>query len=95
MLDVLQRPFWTGHPIKQAVAVRLCRTVVGRPREAVAELWTHEIGWELRLLVDGDFQRSQVCRSEDEVFTAIGEWRDALTAKGWRPATPPASSESP
>ena len=29
----------------------------------LAWLWTHVFGWELRLLVDDDLQRSQVCRT--------------------------------
>ena len=85
MSDVLQRPFWTGQPIKQALAFRVHKTIAGRERDAIAELWTHAFGWELRLLVDGEFQRSQVCRREGEVFATIDEWRGALKAKGWTP----------
>jgi hypothetical protein len=46
-------------------------------------LWLVQLGWELRLLVEDDFQRSHVCRSQDEVFDTMDEWRDALKAKGW------------
>lgn len=80
--DILARP-WNGEPLKQGHAVRLHKTIGGRERDAIGELWTHELGWEIRLFVAGEWQRSQVCRTQDEVFNTADEWRDALKAKGW------------
>jgi hypothetical protein len=64
--------FWTIH--KQSDC---------RAREARCEVWTHQFGWELRLLIDGELQRSQVARSTPEWLNAAEEWKAALLAKGW------------
>ena len=46
---------------------RLHNSSCGQSREAVLELWSHEFGWELRLVIDGgDLRSSQVVRSNDE-----------------------------
>ena len=55
-----------------------------RPRASrIGELWLVQLGWDIRLFIDGEFQCSKVCRTEDEVFDTIDVWRDALMAKGW------------
>jgi len=47
-------------------------------------LWSHQLGWELRLVVDGDdFRRSQVCRSQDEVLDVTEQWQAAMVGRGW------------
>ena len=38
-----------------------------RDRESRCQLWSHEFGFELRLMV-GELMRSQVCKSSDEVL---------------------------
>jgi hypothetical protein len=49
----------------------------------VCELWSHEFGWELRLVVDGgELIRSQVCRSQDEVLDVTEQWKAAMVGKG-------------
>jgi hypothetical protein len=49
----------------------------------VCELWSHEFGWELRLVVDGgELTRSQVCRSQDEVLDVTEQWKAAMVGKG-------------
>jgi len=55
-----------------------------RERAAIGELWVVQLGWDIRLFVDGDFRRSNVYCTEDEVFDTIGEWRDALKARAGR-----------
>jgi hypothetical protein len=82
-LQVLQRPFWDGQPIKQAELMRLTKDRDGRTRVAVLELWSHQVGWETRLLVDGEFQSSDVCRSQEAVFSLMEQLRDQFKAKGW------------
>jgi hypothetical protein len=44
---------------------------------------THRLGWELRLAAGSSFSRSQVCRSESDVFDVARAWRDEASAKGW------------
>lgn len=82
-LQILQREFWSGRPVKQGDALRLRKTKDGRERTALGELWSHQLGWELRLLVDGEFVQSRVCRAQDEVFDTADAWKAALIDKGW------------
>ena len=50
---------------------------------AVCSLWTHPRGWEIRLLVNDTFIRSQVVRDPTDIETIAVEWRDAMVAQGW------------
>lgn len=60
------------------------RTFAGRARHAACEAWTHQLGWELRLVTDGgEFQRSQVCQSAVESNAVMESWRGAMADKGW------------
>jgi hypothetical protein len=47
-----------------------------------AELWTHRFGWELQLIIDGEFQRSQVCRTQDEVLDTGRPMEGRVVRKG-------------
>jgi hypothetical protein len=65
-------------------------TVNRRPLTSVCETWTHPLGWELQLLIDGHaLQMSSVIRSVGTVRSAgamiqtIEEWRCAMLEKGW------------
>jgi hypothetical protein len=46
-------------------------------------LWSHEFGWELRLMLGGSLIRSQVCREAPEIYAAADEWKSAMVAQGW------------
>jgi hypothetical protein len=81
--DILQRYAWPGQADKMGDGIRLRKIVGDRERAAVGELWSHQLGWELRLFVDGEWQRSKVCRDQEAVFSTIDEWRAALLEKGW------------
>lgn len=50
----------------------------------MCKLWTHALGWEVRLEINGDLQRSEVFRSQDDVLTAGETWKAAMIEKGWR-----------
>jgi hypothetical protein len=47
-------------------------------------MFSHQFGWELRLEVDGELIQSQVCRSQDEVFSTWESWLVPMKEKGWR-----------
>jgi hypothetical protein len=49
----------------------------------VCSLQTHQLGFELRLEVNGLLSRSQVCRSRDEVLDTCEQWRAAMVAAAW------------
>jgi hypothetical protein len=52
---------------------------------ARCELWSHQFGWELRLVVGGDeLLQSQVCPSADEVLDTHEQWKAAMSEKEWR-----------
>ena len=51
---------------------------------AICKLWTHALGWEVRLEINGDLQRSEVLRSQDDVLTAGETWKAAMLEKGWQ-----------
>jgi hypothetical protein len=83
-LTTLQRVTWSGDPIKEGDLFRVHKDRCGRQLLAVCELWTHQFGWELKLVVnDGQLQRSQVCRSQNEVLETADLWKTAMVGKGW------------
>src|SRR5450830_1386918 len=78
-LDVLQRINWTGQPIRLGSMWMIAK---GR-RTADCELWTHLLGWELRLTSGATLLQSQVCRTQDDVLDAHEAWKVAMRSKGW------------
>jgi hypothetical protein len=82
--DILQRPSWTGVPIKYGDVFTLRKRKGETDHLAVCDLWSSQLGSELRLLVNGDFQRSQVCRSGQEWIDTFEGWKAALIAADWR-----------
>jgi hypothetical protein len=73
-----------GYPAVLGESFRLRKERNGRQLEAVCWLRTHELGWELVLNVNGNLQRSEVCRSRDEVLDRTDSWRSAMAERGWR-----------
>jgi hypothetical protein len=65
-LQVLQRLDWHGTPIELGDLFRLHKD----RREARAPLFTHQLGWEVRLLVGSQLEvvQTQVCRDQEEVL---------------------------
>ena len=51
---------------------------------AVCEVWTHQMGSELRLQNDGQgLLMYSVVRSGAEMIAKVEEWHRAMLAKGW------------
>ena len=78
-MNVLQRPDWSGEPVRLSVRWTLVKG--GRAIQCV--LYSHQFGWELRMAYAQTLVRSHVCRSEEEVFTTQEEWKAAMQTKGW------------
>ena len=76
-LDVLQRYAWTGQPVHLGSMF----TVTKGTRSADCELWTHQLGWELR--ADDRPGAAAVCAAQDDVLDVGEAWRAALIGKGW------------
>jgi hypothetical protein len=78
-LQVLQRSEWYGEPKDLGDCFRLTKN----RKVAVCRLFSHQFGWELLLETNGALQRSQVCRSQDDVFRTFEAWKAAMVEKGW------------
>lgn len=61
MREVLQRSDWFGEPAALGRAFTLHKQRCGRSLEAACRLVSHQLGWELRLEINGDLQRSEGC----------------------------------
>ena len=80
-VSVSQRKHWNGPPEQIRELFTLTRVTGVR---AVCLLWTHPLGWEMRLLVNDTFTRSQVVRDPADIQRIANEWRDAMIRDGWR-----------
>ena len=51
---------------------------------AACEVWAVELGWDLRLMIDGrGLRMSWLCRSSREMVDRADEWKAAMIEKGW------------
>ena len=75
-----QRPLWNGEPVYLGDVFRLTK---GRKKSARAAVSSHQLGWELKLLIDDDVRQTQVCRSREEIEATADRWKAALYEKGW------------
>ena len=83
MSDVLQRADWFGEPTDLGRGFTLRKQSCGRSLEAICRLLSHQFGWELRLEINGDLHRSEVCRTSDQVLETTEQWKAAMIGKGW------------
>jgi hypothetical protein len=82
-MNTLRRELWPGYPVALGEGFRLRKDRGGREFVAVCSLRAHELGWELVLDVGGELQRSEVCRTQDQVLDLTEKWKAALLARGW------------
>lgn len=80
MTQTLQRQFWNGQPEELQLLFQLTNARGARAR---CSLWSHQLGWELRLDLNGSLIRSQVARSHDQVTSTAAEWKSAMHDRGW------------
>lgn len=50
---------------------------------AICELWTHPVGAEARVTVDGELQRSQAGRNGLLIVALALDWKVRFQEKGW------------
>jgi hypothetical protein len=81
-MEVLQRFNWTGEPREIGDFFRLTKN----RRMARAAIVTHQFGWEIRLLVGSQSEvvQSQVCRTQEEVFSTGEQWKAGMLERAWR-----------
>jgi hypothetical protein len=46
---------------------------------------THPLGWELRQQQGDAVSRTQVCKTQKEVFDLADDWRVEAIGRGWQP----------
>jgi hypothetical protein len=83
MSSIPQRLYWNGPPERLPDAFRMTKAKADGVLTAVCELWNHELGFELRLMIDGHgLQMSSVVRP-GEMFDQIESYQAAMLEKGW------------
>ena len=82
MTATLQREHWNGQPTYLGDLFCVSKARGDKTLIAACKLWTHALGWEVRLEINGDLQRSEVLRTQDDVLTAGEMWKAATLEKG-------------
>jgi hypothetical protein len=84
-MPVPKREFWNNaNPERLPDAWRMTKVKGDRTMTAVCEVWAVELGWDLRLMIDGHgVQMSSLCRSGREMVDRSDEWKAAMIEKGW------------
>jgi rubredoxin len=83
-MQTRQREFWNGPPERLPGGFTVTRAKGDRVLTAVCQVYTHQMGWELRLQVDGQgLLMSSVVRSGAEMIAKVEEWQRAMLEKGW------------
>ena len=83
MTATVQRQHWNGEPTYLGDLFIVSRARGDNTLSAVCKLWTHALGWEVSLEINGDLQRSEVLRSQDDVLAAGETWKAAMVEQGW------------
>ena len=79
-----QRPGWRAAGNTLGERWRLHKAGCGHNRQAVCELRSHALGFELRLVVDGsDLRNSRLLPAGDDVVSVVEEWKTAMVERGW------------
>ena len=63
MTATLQREHWNNQPTYLGDLFRVSKARGDKTLSAVCKLWTHALGWEVRLEIDGDLQRGENARN--------------------------------
>ena len=87
MTATQQREHWNNQPTYLGDLFRVSKTRGDKTLGAVCKLWTHALGWEVRLEINDDLQRSEVFRSQDDVLTAGETRKVAMGEKGLESVT--------
>jgi hypothetical protein len=51
---------------------------------AALQLFSHQLGHELRLTANGELLATQVCRNNEQILTTSEQWKIAMLDKGWQ-----------
>jgi len=80
----LQREPWNGDPERLLDGFTLKKTERALTISATCEVRTHQFGWELRLVIDGQgVRRLSIARSATEMLKTLVTWYATMLADGW------------
>jgi hypothetical protein len=51
---------------------------------AALQLFSHQLGHELRLTANGELLATQVCPNNEQILTTSEQWKIAMLDKGWQ-----------
>jgi hypothetical protein len=74
----LQRQ-WDGTPRELATWFEMRK----HRKRARCAIWTHLLGWELRLTAANELIQTQVFRDQTALLDAVDEWKTRIREKGW------------
>jgi hypothetical protein len=77
--NAISVPEWDGVPREAAEVWRLRKGA----RVAACALWTHPLGAELRVSVDGETHRTEATRVGHSLLDLADEWKAQFQRKGW------------
>jgi hypothetical protein len=72
-------PPWTGTPTEAGDVWTLTKG----ERRACCSLWSHPLGGEVRLTVDGEWVRGETHREGLALLDVALEWKRQFEGKGW------------
>jgi hypothetical protein len=76
--------FRTGFPERLPDGFTVTKPAGDDPHVAVCEVWTHHVGWELRLIIDGNtLPTTTVVQSADDMRTLVQTWNALMLKNGW------------
>jgi hypothetical protein len=71
-------------PLRMPQGFRLTKPNGDHPISAVCEVWSHPLGWELRMVIDGHgLLLATVEGSAPKMLARVEKWRAAMLENGW------------
>ena len=78
------RAAWNGLHERLPDGFSLTRLKGNHMHTAVCMVFTHRLGWELRLAIEGHgWETTAVIGSADDMRMTVEQWRASLLEKGW------------
>jgi hypothetical protein len=85
-MQTRKREFWNNaEPERLPDQWRMTKVKGDHTMTAVCKVWAVEMGWELRLMIDGHgLQLASLCRSGREMVDRADDWKAAMLSAWWR-----------
>ena len=85
-MQVRKREFWnSAEPERLPDEFVMTKQQGDHTSTAVCECWVVDLGWNLRLMIDGHgLLLSSIARSGRELVDTVEKWKATMIAHGWR-----------